>query len=456
MSPSHVVPLRRPSDGLFSRLALVDAAERTLDVQYYLWDSDAVGYLLLSRLIAAADRGVVVRVLVDDMKFRRRTHSIAALCLHPNMEIRVFNPWSKRSSAAMQGLESVRRFVKLNQRMHNKLLIADDERAIFGGRNIAVDHFGLGTVFNLIDYDLQLTGTGVSDLSDAFDTYWDGPTSVAGSAFDQTVSEVDLTATRNLVAAELDRRTSTLSSVLAERDAWDQRVDSTAISVSESSVSVVSDAPGGSQDTQPTQVIDALRRAVDNAERDLLVVTPFFVPNEIDVEWYGRLVDRGVRIRILTNSLASNQGTISNSGLNRQRLAVVNAGVELHELRTDARAKPQWETPPQVSRYLGLHAKLYAIDGQRVFVGSVNLDPRSKFINTEIGVAIENVELTERTVDVFAGLMTTENAWRVEIGPDNRLLWRNDTETSRRQPARSAGQRLADKLLALLPIRDYI
>jgi putative cardiolipin synthase len=340
--------------------------------------------------------------------------------------------------------------------MHNKLLVADDQRAIFGGRNIAAEHFGLGTMFNLVDYDLQLTGTEASDLSRAFDTYWDNPASVAGSALDQAVSDVDLIAVRDLVAAELEKWTMTLSSVSAGRDTWDRQVDSKAIAVSEGAVSVVSDAPGVSQDTQPTQVIAALRRAGNSAERDLVIVTPFFVPNEIDVGWYEGLVDRGVRIRILTNSLASNQGTISNSGLNRQRLAVVKAGVELHELRTDAGAKSEWETSPQIASYLGLHAKLYAIDGKRVFVGSVNLDPRSKFINTEIGVLIESTELTERTVDVFARLMTTENAWRVEIGADNRLQWRNDTETSRRQPARSAGQRLADTLLALLPIRDYI
>ncbi len=456
MSRSRIVPLRCPSDGLVARLALIDAAERTLELQYYLWDSDAVGYLLLSRLIAAADRGVSVRLLVDDLKFRGRTRSIASLCLQPNMEIRVFNPFDKRSNAATQGLEFIRRFARLNQRMHNKLLVADDERAIFGGRNIAEEHFGLGEDFNLIDYDLLLSGVEVTDLAHVFDTYWESPTSVSGAVLDESVTDVDLAATKALVAEELEKAIPTLSTVLAEERAWDHRVESISIPLGEDTFNVVFDAPEVSQETRPDQVIEALQKVVDSAERDLVVVTPFFVPNENDVEWYQRMVDRGVRVRILTNSLASNQGTISNSGLNKQRLGVVKAGVELHELRTDAADKARWETPPQVARYLGLHAKFYAIDRERVFLGSVNLDPRSKFVNTEMGVLIQNAELAEETVDAIVRLMTPDNAWQVEIGPDDRLQWRSDTETRRRQPARSWSQRLADAFYGLLPIRDYI
>jgi len=456
VSRSRIVPLRRPSDGLVARLALIDAAERTLELQYYLWDSDAVGYLLLSRLIAAADRGVSVRLLVDDLKLRSRTRSIASLCLHPNIEVRVFNPFGNRSNAAAQALEFVRRFARLDQRMHNKLLVADNERAIFGGRNIAAEHFGLGDEFNLVDYDLLLSGVEASDLSHVFETYWESPFSVSGAALDESVSDADLGAVRALVAEEVEKGTPTLATVLADESAWDSRVRSISIQLGEDTFGVVSDTPEVSQGTQPAQVVEALRREVDRARRDLVVATPFFVPADTDVEWYQRIVDRGVRVRILTNSLASNQGTISNSGLNKQRLAVVNAGVELHELRTDAAAKSEWETPPQVARYLGLHAKLYAIDRERVFLGSVNLDPRSKFVNTEMGVLVHNAELAEVTADAIIRLMTPENAWQVEIGPNDRLQWRNDTETLSRQPARGAGQRLADRFYSLLPIREYI
>ena len=456
MSGSFIAPLRSPSDGLVARLALIDGAERTLDLQYYLWDSDAVGYLLLNRLISAADRGVSVRLLVDDLKLRRRTRAIATLCLHANMEVRVFNPFRRRSNALTQGLEFIRRFARLDQRMHNKLLVADGELAVFGGRNIAAEHFGLDDVFNLIDYDVLLSGSEVADLAHVFDTYWESPSSVSGTALGESVSEADRVATQALVARELEERLPILATVLADEGTWDRRLPSIILPLDEGSLTVVFDTPEVSPDSHPVQVAESLRRAVDSADRDVVVITPFFVPSKSDVEWYRQIVDRGVRIRLLTNSLASNQGTISNSGLNKQRLAVVNAGVELHELRTDAAAKPDWETPPQVARYLGLHAKQYIIDRERVFMGSVNLDPRSKFVNTEMAALIQNTELAEATADAIIRLMSTENAWQVEIGPDGGLRWRSDSETLRRQPARGTGQRLADTLFGLLPIRDYV
>jgi putative cardiolipin synthase len=372
------------------------------------------------------------------------------------MEVRVFNPFSKRSNAATQGLEFIRRFARLDQRMHNKLLVADDELAIFGGRNIAAEHFGLDEEFNLVDYDVLLSGVEVAGLAHVFSTYWESPSSVSGVALGESVSEVDRAAIQALVARELQDRTPILTTVLADEGAWDDRVRSIIFPLDEGALSVVFDTPAVSQDAHPVQVAESLRRAVDSAERDLVVMTPFFVPSDTDVEWYRHIIDRGVRIRILTNSLASNQGTISNSGLSKQRLAIVKAGVELHELRTDAATKSEWEIPPRVARYLGLHAKQYVIDREKVFMGSVNLDPRSKFVNTEMAALIQNAELAKATADAIVRLMTPENAWRVEIGPGGRLQWRSDSETLRRQPARGKGQRLADAFFGLLPIRTYI
>jgi putative cardiolipin synthase len=456
VSTTEVVPLRRPLDALVARLALIDAAEVRLDLQYYLWDSDAVGYLLLDRLIAAADRGVPVRLLVDDLKLRRRTHSIASLCCHPNIEIRVFNPWRRRSSAAAQGLEFIRRFSTLDHRMHNKLLIADDRKAIFGGRNIAGEHFGLGEKFNLVDDDLLLVGPEVAGLSSAFETYWESPVSISGIALSKPVGDEDLSATRGLVARELQKRQPTVSTVLAEQDGWTHKAASMAVSLEADALEIVADAPSFSRGASPTQVIETLHRAINRAEQELVAITPFFVPDEIDVDWYRTLIDRGIRIRILTNSLASNMGTISNSGLKKKRFAMVQAGVELYELRTDASVKPDWEIPPQVARYLGLHAKLYAIDRARLFVGSVNIDPRSKRVNTEVAALIHSPELSEHTADAIESFMTPRNAWKVEIGPDDRLRWHSDAGTLQRQPARNGGQRLADAVLGLLPIHPYI
>jgi putative cardiolipin synthase len=435
---------------------VIDAAERTLDLQYYLWDSDAVGYLILSRVLAAADRGVRVRLLVDDLNFRRRTRSIANLALHENLEIRVYNPWMHRSSSATQVFEFVRRFAKLDERMHNKLLIADGENAIVGGRNLATEHFGLAEKFNLVDFDILLAGTQVTALSNSFIAFWQSPSSRSGSAFRGATPESDLEARRAQIAERLDGWGPALSAVVAEEERWGDRLGRLKIPVGVDEVHVVADTPGTSVGSAPTEVIDALHSAVDDAQSDIVVATPFFVPSEVDVEWYQRLTKRGVRVRVLTNSLASNQGTISNSGLNKQRLSVVRAGVELHELRPDAAAKTHWEIPPESGRYLGLHAKVYVIDREAVFMGSVNLDPRSKYINTEVGVFVESSELSRGIADAVALLMTTDNAWEVEVGPDGRLRWRSDTGIRHRQPARSPAQRAADAIFSRLPISDYI
>jgi putative cardiolipin synthase len=226
-------------------------------------------------LIGAADRGVFVRLLVDDLKFRRRTRSIAALCLHPNMEVRVFNPFSERSNAATQGLEFIRRFARLDQRMHNKLLVADDELAIFGGRNIAAEHFGLDEEFNLVDYDVLLSGVEVAGLAHVFSTYWESLSSVSGTALGESVSEADRAATQALVAREVHNRIPILTTVLADEGAWDDRVRSISFALDEGALSVVFDAPAVSQDAHPCQIAESLRRAVGSADRDLVVVTPF-------------------------------------------------------------------------------------------------------------------------------------------------------------------------------------
>jgi putative cardiolipin synthase len=456
VTTTALAPIRRPFDALAARVALIDEASSRLDLQYYQWDSDNVGYLLLDRLIAAADRGVAVRLLIDDLKLRSRTRRAASLCLHPHIAVRFFNPWTRRSNMATEALEFVRRFSKLDRRMHNKLLVADGRRAIVGGRNIADAHYGLNKAFNLVDYDVLLTGAGASALADVFETYWTSPPAIPASALDSSVSKSDLDAARTLVNRQVSERAGALPPGLTTNPAWRDRVASDTLMVPEGALHITFDVPGPTSDTRPTQVISALHGAVAGARNELVVVTPFFVPNEMDVEFCGRLTDGGVRIRLLTNSLASNSGTISNSGLDRSRKAVVKAGVELYELRNDAADKAEWVTAPNVGGYLGLHAKLYTIDREQVFLGSVNLDPRSKAINTEIGMLVENAEFAREAAEDIERLMAPDNSWRVALDGDDRLTWTNDAETTHRQPARNVGQRIADKVFEILPIDRYI
>lgn len=455
-APSIVVPLRSPANALIARLTLISGAQRSLDLQYYLWDSDAVGYLYLSRLLEAADRGVAVRLLVDDLKLRSRTRAIASLCLHPSVEIKLFNPFRSRSNVVAEGIEFIRRFAKLDERMHNKLFVADGERAVLGGRNIAAEHFGLSGNYNFIDFDIELQGPDVASLSGVFESYWQNPICLSGTQIDPSVTEADLAATRSMIDHEYHTNEPLLAETLAGEDVWAANAASMAREVRPGAITVASDLPGAEGENEPIQVHEALRAAASRAQEDVIMVTPFFVPSQAYVDLYQETVDRGVRMRILTNSLASNPGTISNSGLNRQRRAVVEAGVELHELRTDAAVKPEWDVPPVVSKYLALHAKLYIIDRRVAFIGSLNLDPRSKYLNTEMGVLIDEADLAADAAEAILPLLDPENSWRVDVGTDGELLWTAGATTLDRQPARGRGQRTIDWVFSHLPIENYI
>lgn len=454
MDGSWIAPLRRPSDALVARLDVIGKASRSLDLQYYIWDPDPVGHLVLSRVLEAAGRGVVVRLLVDDMKQRRRPRAVATLGLHPNVEIRVFNPWS-RSSNLGQTFELVGHWRQLNERMHNKMMLADSSVSIFGGRNIAAGHYGLENSFNLVDFDVLITGDQVSSVSSVFEKYWSSPTAVESVELSEVVKD-DLGVARRKLADDLERSSSVLAEITAEEEGWSARLDTIRQPLAPNSLSVFADDPTVRGQKGAVEVGEALRNLCDRAESELVVVTPFFAPSTVDVDWYAELVRRGVDIKILTNSLASNEGTVSNSGLKKQRRHLLAAGVELYELRTDAAAKQAWEVPPQVARYLGLHAKFIAIDAKKMFVGSLNLDPRSKSINTEVGVLVEHQGVTGEIREAALALMSPQNAWCVEVRPDGRLTWTSDIASLTRQPARSVWQRLGDWVLGLLPIRGYV
>jgi putative cardiolipin synthase len=453
---TRVASLRSPADGLAARVALIDDAEVTLDLQYYEWDEDDVGFVLLDRLLAAADRGVGVRLLVDDLRLRRRTRRMASLCLHRHFEVRVFNPWTSRSSIVAEAVEFVRKFSRLDHRMHNKLMVSDRRRVIVGGRNIADAHYGLDRTCNLVDHDLYIDGPVAGDFGDVFETYWTSAPSSSAFSLDTKVSESDLDAERTLVRQQVTDRADAHPADAVDGAGWLDRVTSVSWLLTDESFQITYDIPGVRSGTERTQVIGALHEAIEGARHEVVAVAPFFVPSEIDVAWYGRLTERGVRARLLTNSLASNNGTISNSGLDRQRKAVVQAGVELYELRPDAAAKPEWELAPNAGRYLGLHVKLYTIDGEKVFLGSINLDPRSKFVNTEVGVLVDSSELAQLAMAGIEDLMAPANAWHVELDGDGRLTWRDDRGISHCQPARNVGQRAANWFYGLLPLNPYI
>lgn len=267
-----------------------------------------------------------MRLLVDDLKLRRRTHAIASLCLHPNIDIKVFNPWSFRSNMATGAIEFVARFTQLDHRMHNKLMVADGRSAIVGGRNIANEHYGLNDRFNLVDYDLMLSGVAIDRLAEVFEIYWTSTPAISAKALTHSVNKADRRSAERRIREDWGRRSSQIPASLADATSLAPSTLARALPVSEADIAITFDTPGPAQNQARVQVLDALRRAMAEARDEVVIVTPFFVPREVALSRYRRTVGSGVRISILTNSLASNSGTISNSGLDHARRAVIRAG----------------------------------------------------------------------------------------------------------------------------------
>ncbi len=383
-------------DALRWRLALVDSAEHAIDLQYYFWWEDATGQLLMKHVIDAADRGVKVRILLDDLTTmleddrtpRVRDWQNAILNAHPNIELRLFNAFRARTLLG-RGVDFLRRMDLMNQRMHNKMLVADNRAVILGGRNIGNEYFGFATEFNF--HDLDVLGIGTWPARPRSCSIGSG---TATGSFRLARSscpphdEICAPRSRAFCNRSRDRPCSSDFRWHAVTGAalLDEVVKSGHVGPSQ----VLTDVP------VPGEVRHRMPRAMQNlmrsAKRELLITNSYVIPDDEDVALFRELRARGVTIKILTNSLASQDVPAVNSHYKRWRKPLVNAGVELYEARPDAAIGPLLaDTPPVRSKFVGLHVKAIVVDRERSFIGSMNLDPRSEELNSEMGVVVESV-----------------------------------------------------------------
>lgn len=442
--------------GLRWRLALIDSARHSLDLQYYVWWGDESGNLLMKRVIDAADRGVKVRLVLDDLSTmledeghpRLRDVPAAVIDSHPNIEVRLFNTWRNRALAG-RAMETLERLERINHRMHNKLMIADNRAAVIGGRNVGNEYFGLSPEFNFRDLDVLGVGPVARQASAVFDRFWNSSWVLETEVLGIPVSPGQLESHQDRLAAELEGAEVLADFTVAARD-WHQALGELPARLHLGSSRVHTDTPDDGVITH--HMPSAMRELFALAKNEILITNAYVIPDE---EWLGQvaeLVAAGVRVRLLTNSLASHDVPAVNSHYKAWRPRLLQAGVELHELRHDAALQSSLaDTAPNSGEFVGLHVKAAVIDRERVFVGSMNLDPRSHSINSEMGVVIHSGSLAAELARAMEHDLDAKNAWRVYLNADGDVRWAAEGEERSWQPARSFWQRIEDIVFMAFP-----
>ena len=461
-------------DGFLMRAQLINAAERTLDLQYFIFRGDETGRLLTDALLRAADRGVRVRVLVDDGDTVPGDEQISALDAHANVQVRIFNPFAYRGHNHLRrGLEFMLHARRLDYRMHNKLLVVDNAVALVGGRNIGNQYFQMDPSSQFADEDVFAAGPIAVRLSATFDEFWNSPFAIPAGALDRHQNSARaLTERRERAAERSEQQLETLNSDgidYAARVATGEpcaSVLSGALPLTWAQAEVVSDSPDKknieSGDRRGRLMARSVLKVARAAQSEVLMVTPYLVPAADEFALLQDLRQRQVQVHILTNSLESTPDPIAQAGYLKYRIPLVKAGVELHELRAllgNTRGSGQTAVVSRYGNY-GLHAKLYVFDRQKLFIGSMNFDQRSKHLNTEIGVIIDSPELAQQTAMRFERMVQPANAyalaWRTLGTGSAQLVWDSQENGNAveytREPARSEWQRLEQSLLSWLPI----
>jgi putative cardiolipin synthase len=417
--PSGFFPLISGTDALGARLRLIDAAEKTIDVQYFLMKTDAAGYVFSAALLAAADRGVRVRFLLDDIFTTVKNEELAIIDGHQNIELRLYNPISRRGVGVFNYLGH---FKSANRRMHNKSFIVDNKVAIVGGRNIADEYFELNTKGEFLDLDMVAVGPIAADVSKAFDSFWNHSRAVPAEAVIGTFSEQDVAKFR----AQVDRDFLEEARSVYQ-DAFDSNLmrnfESEETPLYSADAIVLTDDPDKlvSEISQENMIlIQAMADIVEEAKTEVVVLSPYFVPGDEGVEFWRSIVAKGVRVVIITNSLASNNHTSVHSGYSKYRKEIIRAGVELYEARANAVSDPG--EGGTKAKSMTMHTKAMIFDRERLFVGSLNLDPRSIEINSEMGIVVTSAEMSGKLADL---LFESLGDWtyRVKLNEDGRLRW---------------------------------
>jgi cardiolipin synthase C len=430
-----VVVLDTGEAALLARAWLADHARRSIEVQYFIWSADNIGILASEALLRAAERGVKVRVIVDDLMIDAPDKSLLALARHPNVDIRIYNPRHKVGTPFyMRVLNVLTDFRGVNQRMHDKTFIVDGQVAITGGRNMADEYFDYDHDYTFRDRDALLVGEAVKTMRSSFDAFWASRLAVAveslydGWGLMQKNVKVDEAEVRQVYRELHDyagRPENFAPEVHAAIDAAPAAFERLANEMAWGQVEFIHDVPGKNGNRWRLhgggRSSAALARLVAGAHESIVIQSPYLVMSDNAKALFRAAVARGVKVRILTNSLASTDNMQAFSGYRNQRKQLLEMGLDIREYKPDPanrNALMSRANPPATPPLFALHAKSMVVDGKIAYIGTFNFDPRSENLNTEVGVIVHHPALAMRLQTLMENDMRLENSWHAADEPD--------------------------------------
>ncbi len=445
------------SDGLdafAARAVITEQAGRSLDLQYYIWHDDRVGHLMAKALHDAAERGVRVRLLLDDMNAKDKDALMLALDAHPNIEIRLYNPFRNRSGIA-RTLELVQRAFSVNHRMHNKSWIADGRVAIVGGRNIGEEYFSARDDVNFQDLDLVVAGPAVAQANRIFDDYWNSDAAIPISALSHySHAQLRVLLRQSDRDALHDSSRPYLQRVATSRALRQPGPEPLHWSAQ---VRILSDPPMKHRDdARADWLVTALAAQLQGTQHTALLISPYFVPGAEGLQGLSAMTARGAQVGVVTNSLAANDVAAVHGGYMGYRVPLLQAGVQVYELK--AQGEPG-DSSLFGSSGASLHTKAFVVDDRRGFVGSFNLDPRSAYLNTEMGVLFDDPVLGARLRQEYLRLADPQHSWWLALDAGNELRWLERQPPPHwvgREPGSSLGKRWTARVISWLPLESQL
>jgi putative cardiolipin synthase len=453
---SGVSLLADPDDALQSRLHLAALAQSTLDLQYYLWQGDDSGLALTYEVLRAAERGVRVRILLDDIYHSGRDSAYQALDSHPNVEVRLFNPMGNRGSVKQMNYAVGKS--AFNYRMHNKIFLVDGVAAILGGRNIGDEYFGRDASFNFQDMDAIVVGTVAADAGGAFDLFWNAELAIPVAALTQRTYHITEEQTAQLITA----RERVRPAVERGRAASATRADWLATLASGllwTKAEILVDRPDRSDDYPDSAFMTFMHDAHAQPRESAVIQTAYLIPNGPTLANLERLTSAGVTLRILTNSAKSNNHSSVHAYYAGYRKALLTTGIDLYEVQGKGSLAAYLDRVGE-DAHAGLHTKAMVIDDRVAVIGSYNMDPRSRVWNSEIALIVRDPDFARQVLQEMERDFAPEASWRLSLDDTGALIWTGESGDELVQLTKDPGSSWWDRflwgMLRLLPLENEL